>query len=76
LEQIIRYVDDRLIVSWLQHEVGSDFIIPVEEGSKYFDINGDLETSPAMIAQDMTTSEGRATFKYIMEKHIIPRLQN
>lgn len=76
LEQIIRYVDDRLIVSWLENEIGSSFIIPIEEGAKYFDINGDLETSPTIIAQDMTTSEGRATFKYIMEKHIIPRLQN
>lgn len=76
LQQIIKYVDDRLIVSWLQNTIGNEFVIPVEEGSKYFDINGDLRVSPATIAYDLTTSEGRATFKYIMEKHIIPRLQN
>lgn len=75
-EQLLKYVDERLIVSWLENEVGYKYRIPFNEGEKYFNMNGDLQSSNSFDHKDLTTPEGRATFKYIMEKYIIPGLQN
>ena len=75
LRGIMEYVDNRLILSWMEGEAGQNFKFPVMEGETYIDINEKYTTSSTLQLLDLSTPEGRASFKFIMENYIIPRLQ-
>ena len=76
LKGMMEYIDNRLVISWLENEIGQDFKFPVMEGESYIDINGRITQQPTLQLLDLTTAEGRASFKYVMENYIIPKLQS
>lgn len=71
--QLLKYVDDLLIVDWLRN---SDIKFPVLQGWEYFNRYVDRITSSRDASIDLSTSEGRASFKLLMESEIVPSLRS
>lgn len=76
MKSLLRYIDELLILNWIkQGDFQDNFKFIVQQGQKQFNRYVDRITSSKDSFIDLSTSEGRATFKLIMETEIIPSLK-
>lgn len=76
MKSLLKYIDELLILNWTKQDDFRDtFKFVVQKGQKQFNRYVDKVTNSRDSFIDLSTSEGRATFKYIMETEIIPSLK-
>jgi hypothetical protein len=71
LRGISEYVDDVLIIKWLEN---NNFQFTIHEGEPYFK-NGVRKPASSDIVLKLDTDDGRASFKLWFEQTVIPSLQ-
>lgn len=76
MKSLLKYIDELLILNWIkQGDFQDNFKFIVQKGQIQFNRYVDRITSSKDSFIDLSTSEGRATFKLIMETEIIPSLK-
>lgn len=76
MKSLLKYIDELLILNWIkQGDFQDNFKFIAQKGQKQFNRYVDRITSSKDSFIDLSTSEGRATFKLIMETEIIPSLK-
>lgn len=77
MQSLLNYINELLIINWTKQESFQDnFKFVVQKGWEQFNRYVDRVTSSKHSFLDLSTSEGRASFKLIMETKIIPSLQD
>lgn len=76
MKALLKYIDELLILNWIkQGDFQDKFKFIVQQGQTQFNRYVDRIVSSKDSFLDLSTSEGRATFKLLMETEIIPSLK-
>jgi len=74
LTQLLHYVDDRLISTWLDNVVAPEYQYKVKENWSYLGPKTETIKTPIELTLSLKDAGGKASFKYVMENYVIPQL--